>query len=518
MTLICKIAFRNLFRHKGRSIAIGFVIFTGAFFMILGNGTITGMQKGLERNVVKGLLGDITILSQDRMEDNLANSTEPWGVLDRYEDIKKVTIEQEYIDRVLPVVWGLASVLDVSQGQSGSDFQIIVFLGSDPEKYREMYGDNIIVVEGKALEGDEKGILISDITRENIYNRHDVWIVPEKGSILKENLTDEALAGIENLTTRSDLVLMGISSTGAATDIRVPVKGIFKFKHMNEMLNGFNILDLESSRECMGFISSEEMITDLSVEDQSLLEADNEDPESLFSESSIFENELSGTVSYDFRSVSEEPEETKITFNDEMGAYTMVQVNLKEGVNLEESVERLNDYFRENNLDEYFRAVSWKDAWAFLSNIEKMFGGSLLVFVSIVYFAAILMMANTLSMAAVERTKEIGTMRTIGVPRRFVSRMFVAETSLLSLLFGGLGIAIGVGVIIIIANANITTTVPPLQLLFGGSMFSPLVDTNGVFKGIVQLLVITLIALIYPVIVARRIEPIDAVRRDYGGL
>lgn len=514
MTLISKIAFRNLFRHKGRSLAIGFVIFTGAFFMTLGNGTITGMQKGVERNVVKGSLGDITIISQDRMGDNLDNSSEPWGVLDRYEEIKKVIINQDYVDKVLPVVWGLASVLDVSKGQSAGDFHIIVFLGSDPEKSRKMYGDNIIIEEGKALEEGEKGILISTSTRESIYNRHDVWIVPENESIVKENLTDEALAQIDNLSTRSDLVLMGISSTGTATDIRVPVKGIFKFKHLNEVWSGFNIMDLVSSRECMGFISSEEMVTDLSVEDQSLLKADNEDPESLFSEGSIFEDELSEPVSYDFRSNSEEPKEAKRAFNDEMGAYTMAQVNLKEGVNLEESVERLNNSFRENDLDEYVRAVSWRDAWAFLSNIEKMFGGSLLVFVTIVYFAAILMMANTLSMAAVERTKEIGTMRTIGVQRRFVSGMFIAETSLLSLFFGGLGIFMGVGAIVIIAGANITTTVPPLQLLFGGSVFAPLVDITGVFKGIIQLLIITLIAIMYPVIVARRIKPIDAIRRD----
>ena len=192
----------------------------------------------------------------------------------------------------------------------------------------------------------------------------------------------------------------------------------------------------------------------------------------------------------------------------------MAQVNLKEGVNLEESVERLNRSFRENNLDEYVRAVSWRDAWAFLSGYEKMFGSILLVFVYIVYFAAILMMANSLSMAAVERTTEIGTMRTIGVQRRFVSGMFVAETSLLSLLFGGLGILIGIGTIIIIAGANITTTVPTLQVLFGGSVFSPLVDINGVYKGFIQLLIITLIAIIYPIIVARRIKPIDAIRRD----
>ena len=51
MRLTYKIAFRNLFRHKGRSIAIGFVLFTGTFCMTLGNGTITGMKKSMERNL-----------------------------------------------------------------------------------------------------------------------------------------------------------------------------------------------------------------------------------------------------------------------------------------------------------------------------------------------------------------------------------------------------------------------------------------------------------------------------------
>ena len=516
MRLTYKIAFRNLFRHKGRSIAIGFVLFTGTFCMTLGNGTITGMKKSMERNAIKGFCGDITLLPQDRREDNMGNSLEPWGILNRYEEIRKVTIEQDYVDRILPLMGGIVQALDISMGQSGSnDIEGIFFLGVNPEKYREMYGDNIIIVEGEALEGDDRGILINTTVRERIYNMHDVWILPENGSIVKENLTGMALFEIEKLTTRNDLVLMGVNSIAIATDVRVPVKGIFKFRHMNEIWgNGFAFMDLESSRECMGYISSEEMVIDLSAEDQALLKTVDEEPESLFSEDYIFQDEISKPVSFDQRSIPKETEARKSVLNHEEGAYAIAQVNLKEGVNLEESVEQLNRSFREKNLDEYVRAVSWRDAWPVLSGYTKIFERVLIIFVFIVYIVAIVMIANALSMAAVERTTEIGTLRTIGVRRSFVSGMFGAEISLLSLLFGGLGLLIGVAAIIMIKMMKITTTSPALQLFFGGSVFSPLVDISSVYKNVVQLLVITLIALIYPIIVARRIKPIDAIRRD----
>ena len=90
MRLIYKIAVRNLLRHKRRSIAVGLVIFIGAFFMTLGNGAIGGMEKGMEFNIVKGILSDITIMPAEIKNDNLTSSIGDLTNIERYKEVKKI--------------------------------------------------------------------------------------------------------------------------------------------------------------------------------------------------------------------------------------------------------------------------------------------------------------------------------------------------------------------------------------------------------------------------------------------
>jgi lipoprotein-releasing system permease protein len=143
-----------------------------------------------------------------------------------------------------------------------------------------------------------------------------------------------------------------------------------------------------------------------------------------------------------------------------------------------------------------------------------MFRNIMMIFVYIIYFAAVLMMANALSMTAMERTTELATMRTVGSQKGFISGMFVAEISLLSFIFGGLGMAVGVAMIKYLAGMNIMTTDWIFQQLFGGNRFCPLINLSNMMTGVVQLGIITLTTVIYPVIVARRIKPIDAIKKD----
>ena len=211
MRLIYKIAVRNLLRHKGRSLAVGLVIFIGAFFMTLGNGAIVGMEKGLEFNIIKGLLGDISIMSAERKNDNLSGSLENLENIERFEEVKKIFSQQDDVHSFLFVLLGSAAMLDISMGQgSPNDLEFMDFWGVNFEEYKEMYGDNIDIIEGESLKEGEKGILVNTVLREQIFNLHGMWLLPENGSIVKENLTSDALTAYDNLRTRNDLVLMGL--------------------------------------------------------------------------------------------------------------------------------------------------------------------------------------------------------------------------------------------------------------------------------------------------------------------
>lgn len=510
MGLILRIAFRNMLVHKGRSFAIGFVLVVGSFFMVLGNGTTIGMKKGIEKNIVKGTFGDITILSNKRMADTLSGSAEELEIIENYRDINTLLQKQEYIDYYLPLIIERLILLDVSMAQTQSDYgESAVFTGADFEKYNKIYGENIEVIEGALLNSGGKGLYINASVRDRLYNMYNIWLVPENAILAEKNLPEKALANIENLRTRSDLVVMG--STGTAMDVRVPIKGVFKYKNMNDLFKDFNLMDIDTMRESIGYISSDEIISKLPDEEKAVFEVGDDNLDTLF----VITKEDANNALADFSQKKMSRPDTNAQNRESAASnsevYTLIQLCIKDNISNTEAVNRLNHALKIAKLDKYVRAISWDKAWTFISNYINMFSIGLIAFVYILFFAAVLMITNALSMAAMERISEIGTMRTVGARKGFVSKMFVTETILLSLIFGGMGIILGVIAIKTFASLKLSTSVLLFHVLFGGNVYSPVLDGNGVVTVIIQLLFIAIIASIYPIIVARRIKPIDAI-------
>ncbi|MGL4370935.1 MAG: ABC transporter permease [Spirochaetota bacterium] len=130
------------------------------------------------------------------------------------------------------------------------------------------------------------------------------------------------------------------------------------------------------------------------------------------------------------------------------------------------------------------------------------------------FFVAIIIIVNTLSMSAIERSSEIGMMRAIGAHKSFVSAMFLGETSILSLVFGGAGMIVGIIAVNVIPLIGITSANDFVQLIYGGDTFMPYLSAFDILLVFGQLLLVTLITVIYPVKVAGNITPLDAVSRD----
>ena len=98
------------------------------------------------------------------------------------------------------------------------------------------------------------------------------------------------------------------------------------------------------------------------------------------------------------------------------------------------------------------------------------------IVVFIVVVVAVIIIMNTLVISITERIPEIGTMRAIGAGRNFVRGMIVAETLMVSLAFGLLGMAAGSLVIWLLGQAGLSSSNQMLQALFGGSVFRPSVS------------------------------------------
>jgi ABC-type antimicrobial peptide transport system permease subunit len=115
-------------------------------------------------------------------------------------------------------------------------------------------------------------------------------------------------------------------------------------------------------------------------------------------------------------------------------------------------------------------------------------------------------MTNTLLMSVLERTYEIGVLRSLGWRRRRVLGLILGESLVLSLLGGLLGIGLGVLAVLGIASSN-------SWLSSFGSHFSP----DLFFRALITVILLGSVGGAYPAWRASRLLPLEALRHEGGG-
>ncbi|HUN92043.1 MAG TPA: FtsX-like permease family protein [Burkholderiaceae bacterium] len=102
----------------------------------------------------------------------------------------------------------------------------------------------------------------------------------------------------------------------------------------------------------------------------------------------------------------------------------------------------------------------WQDLSVFYRQVRGMFDMIFAFIFAIVFIVVVMSIANAMSMSVVERTREIGTLRAIGLRRAGVVRLFAAESLLLALAgcLGGLLLTVALRTGINAADINY---VPP---------------------------------------------------------
>jgi putative ABC transport system permease protein len=104
--------------------------------------------------------------------------------------------------------------------------------------------------------------------------------------------------------------------------------------------------------------------------------------------------------------------------------------------------------------------MTWQELSDFYNQVHDMFDMIFGFIFSIVLTVVVMSVANSMGMTVVERTREIGTLRAIGLKRGGVVRLFTAESLLLSLIGIVLGALLTFGVRYGINVAHISYTPP----------------------------------------------------------
>jgi putative ABC transport system permease protein len=514
MSLIVKIAWRNIMRHRGKSLIIGSILFIGALLMTVGNGVISGMDRGLQKNIVEGFCGDALLVSDKQESDNVFLEMMGKAVLpvNNYKAIDSALKKIPYVNKWLPMGKNFALALN----DDGSMADGIFILGVNLPKYREFFGDNLKLIEGDFPKGgNQPFVLIPTGWRNQEAEFYNILMTPEGVTPDTTGLGKEAKEHISEMSIKRSLVYMGMNAENATTDVRVPVRAIVKYRSLNTIWGNFPIIDIESYRECQGYFSAQATTATVKKEALDLLATSDGSLDDMFGDGDIVTKQKKGDKTPQMLaagSLAVEKDTVRRTIDLDAGAFNMVLLRFAQGVNLDKTVKQLNNELKRRYLG--VRAVSWKKATGMIGSMAVLIKSSLFVFVMFLFFVAIIIIVNTLSMAAIERTSEIGMMRAVGARKGFIRLMFLGETGVLSAVFGGAGIIVGIIAVNIIAAFNITTTNDMVQLLYGGDTFRPLLSVIDVVLGVVQLIIVTLLAVIYPVRVASGITPLDAVSRE----
>jgi ABC-type lipoprotein release transport system permease subunit len=190
MGLVLKIAWRNILRHKGKSLVIGAILFLGALLMTVGNGVVSGMDQGLRKAVVNGFMGDAVVVPDKQPNDNvllemMGKAIEP---MNNYKAVDTVLAKLPFIDCYLPVGKNMAMVLNEDGGSPGFAY----LLGVDFKRYRKMFPDNFKVIEGRAIRDDEKGMMVPTGARKQFYEFSNIWFMPESTKLDTSHLEGDA--------------------------------------------------------------------------------------------------------------------------------------------------------------------------------------------------------------------------------------------------------------------------------------------------------------------------------------
>ncbi len=501
--LTLKIAWRSLLRHKAKSFVIGIILFLGAFIMTLGDATAIGMRRGIEENVVKSLTGNVVLVSNEETKDNVLFTPmmKPLKVLKEYDRVRSVLQQQPYVKDFLPMTRGGVSIL------GGQEMNFMGTIGVNFDDFQRVFGNPIKPVEGHLLHGSEHGILLNVQGRQNQYKSQGYWLVPQGTELDRANLSAEAKKE-PNLEVRSSLALEGFGEVNS-TNKDVPVVGVMRFKSLNTLFQEVTIMDIETYRELFGYYTAEDVVEKLPARESALLSAGED---SLFEGGDIYASgQTSSSVSALEKQIKAPAKVTrKINFDD--AAYNYVSVLLKPGQSVDGAVGKLKQVMKDNNLP--VKVLSWKKASGQLASTADILQIIIYVFVILLFFVAIIIIMNTLSMNALERTEEFGMMRAVGAQKGFVTKMFLAETFSLSFVCGGAGSLVGVIATWVVRGLHIGSAGNEIfELLFGGEIFRPTLGFVGLVVGIIGLAAVTVLAVLYPVRVARRITPLDAINR-----
>ncbi len=152
----------------------------------------------------------------------------------------------------------------------------------------------------------------------------------------------------------------------------------------------------------------------------------------------------------------------------------------------------------------------WEELADFYNKMVTMLRTFYLIMQVIVMIVVVMGIFNTLNMAVMERTSEIGTMMALGQRRRQVMELFLVEGFFLGVIGGAIGVLSGALIVKLVPSVGICMPPPP-----GGStawLSTPAIVPSVLFSTFCLAVLVGGVSSLYPAYKASRMEITTALR------
>lgn len=317
--------------------------------------------------------------------------------------------------------------------------------------------------------------------------------------------------------------LQTITKNGYAKSINLKLYGVFKYKNFEDspLMGHYNVMDLMSFRDLYGFMSAERLEETKKLESEMEkiagdLDMSEDDIEKIFDEGKQTVVRSSGN-SYISDKIQKKDRVNvlELTYTEEQmedGICLNAAVILKDPSKTNAVLKKIEQLNIDHNLN--IKAVNWLDASGTLGQFTFAMKVILYIFIAVIFIVAVFIIMNSMLMATMERTKEIGTMRAMGAQKNYVLKLILAETSMLSSIFGMLGIFVGLSVVIFFHYYGIPAGTSQVFLfLFSGPRLYLSVELAYLLAVLVLIIFVSLVASYYPAKKAATVSPITAMHK-----
>jgi putative ABC transport system permease protein len=158
----------------------------------------------------------------------------------------------------------------------------------------------------------------------------------------------------------------------------------------------------------------------------------------------------------------------------------------------------------------HVRVESYAEAGRFSWAIIQANQAALVMLSGFLYAAAGVGVVNAMLMSVRERTREIGTMRALGMRRSRVVRLFLLEGLALGAVSALVGGAAGGAVVLSLAGRGIPMKAAALAWMAGGEVLYPALVPASLLRAVVSIVLLSTLASVYPAVAASRLEPREA--------